>query len=155
MRILLVLLFMGTLKTDSYFDFRKSSPLDLLEFLSVKHDMNFFIINPDSVPNNWLRIEDCINLINKLESKRITTPVFSINSSVDMKYKIRTTEGVEALFMIESLRKNKKYPSELSSANFGVLKNGVLFPDTNLTNEVKLWFKTTKTRQNSNKNVDH
>lgn len=123
------------------FDFTKSSPLDLLDYLCQNSNENFFVVNSDSVPSNWLTIDAIPYLIDRIESERITTPVFSINAGVDLKYKIRTTEGVEALFMIESFRKNEKYPSDLSSSNCGDFKNGVFYPKKALVVEIKSWYR--------------
>lgn len=151
MKILLTLLLIGLMNCNSNFDFKKSTPLDFLDYLSVNSKEIFFAINPDSVPSNWLTVEDIPYLMNRIESKRITTPVFSINAGVDLKYKNRTTEGVEALFMIKSIRENKKYPSELSSMNCGILKNGVFYPDTALILEVKSWYEDNKKQPSEQK----
>lgn len=155
MRILSILFLIVFMNCDNSFDFKESPPLDLLNYLCEKSKENFFIVNPDSVPSNWLTIDDIPNLMNKIESERITTPVFSINAGIDLKYKNRTTEGVEALFMIESVRKNKKYPSALSSVNCGVLKNGIFYPDTILIIEVKSWYKNMKNNQPSEQKPGH
>lgn len=148
MRIILILFLSIFLNMGSNnFDFNKSSPLDLLDYLCKNPNENFFIINPDSIPINWIKIEHIPYLIERIESERISTPVFSINAGIDLKYKNRTTEGVEALFMIESYRKKEKYPSTLSSTNCGVLKNGIFYPNQALIIEVKSWYKKTKKNQ--------
>lgn len=145
MRIVLISFLLVFLNLNSSnFDFKKSSPLDLLDYLCKNPNENFFIVNPDSVPTNWLTIDNIPYLIERIESERITTPVFSINAGVDLKYKNRTTEGVEALFMIESFRKKEKYPSDLSSANCGVLKNGIFYPNQAIVIEVRAWYNNIK-----------
>lgn len=126
------------------FDFKKSSAIDLLDYLCNNPNERFFIVNPDSVPTNWLSKKDIHALMDRIESERITTPIFSINASVDLEYKNRTTEGVEALFMIESFRKNKKYPYDLSSQSCGIPKNGVFYPNQALIIEIKDWYKAFK-----------
>jgi len=136
------------------FDFKKSSPLDLLDYLCKNPNEIFFIVNPDSIPSNWLTIDNIPALMDRIESEKITTPVFSINAGVDLKYKNRTTEGVEALFMIESFRKKKKYPSDLSSEKCGVLKDGIFFPNQALIIEIKSWYNNIKINQPTKQTPD-
>ena len=142
--IFITIFLFNQINSNITFDFRKSSPLDLLDCLVVNSEDNFFAINPDSVPSAWLKKEDIPLLMKRIESEKITTPVFSTNAGVDLNYKNRTTEGVEALFMIKSIREKKRYPSALSSKGCGVLKNGIYYPDTTLIIEVKSWYKSFK-----------
>jgi len=144
MRILLAMFLILNASHNNDFDFKRSSPLDLLDYLCENSNDIFFIVNPDSIPSNWLTMDYVPYLIERIESERITTPVFSINAGVDLNHKNRTTEGVEALFMIESIRKNKQYPSALSSVNCGILKNNIFYPDKTLVLEVKSWYEKSK-----------
>lgn len=142
--IFITIFMFNQINSNITFDFGKSSPLDLLDCLVVNSEDNFFAINPDSVPSDWLTKEDIPLLMKRIESEKITTPVFSTSAGVDLNYKNRTTEGVEALFMIKSIRERKRYPSALSSTGCGVLKNGIYYPDTTLIFEVKSWYKSFK-----------
>jgi hypothetical protein len=137
--ILGILIIGCPLRLSERFDFKKNTPLDFLNYLANCDEMYYFV-NYDSIPINWLNLSFLPELMEKIDSKKITTPVFSTRYSTDLSYKTRTTEGVEALFMIESLHKGKKYPSELSSNTCGILVDTVFIPDTVLIKEIEIWF---------------
>jgi|GEM_PF-6613956 len=136
------LLFFSLSKEDiSMFDFHNKTPIAFLDCLVEDNQVDFVVVNNDSIPVGWVNFDLLPELMNRIESKRITAPVFSINAGVDLKRKTRTTEGVEALHLIESLRKEMAYPMLLSSENYGYLNNDVYYPDTILVSEIKQWYK--------------
>jgi hypothetical protein len=136
------LVFFSLSKQDiSMFDFQNTTPISFLDYLVENNQVNFVVVNNDSIPVGWVNFDLLPELMNRIESKRITAPVFSIYAGVDLNRKIRTTEGVEALHLIESLRRKMAYPMLLSSENYGYLNNHVFYPDTILVREIKQWYR--------------
>lgn len=139
--ILNIMLSFGSLPSELPFDFHQKTPIDFLDFLCANSEKSGYIVDSDLIPENWITDIQLEHLIERIGSHRITTPVYSINCSYSWyKFQIKTTEGVEALFLIDAVRKNKKYAASLSSHEFGKLENGIFYPDSVLVIEVQQWY---------------
>lgn len=144
LKLIILMLSLSQLNSINDFDFKKASPSEFLDYLCDNPDMNFLMIDPDEIPPNWLTLDEMEKLMSRIESNRITTPVYSAYASIDFKPKPRTSEGVEASFMIDCFRKNKRYPSDLNSQSYGIPLNGYYQPNPTLVSEVKVWYEKFK-----------
>lgn len=124
------------------FDFKKHDSIEFLDFLADNaNKLDLYMVNPNMIPENWVKDNDLNVLIERLESTRVLCPVYSIRANITHEYKIRSTEGLEALYILESVRSGLEYPMKNGSRNYGVFENGIYYPDPLRVMEVIKWFK--------------
>lgn len=121
------------------FSFKEHDPIDFLEYLKLNNNLHSYGVDKDSIPEGWIDEKVLPDLILRIESMKPTLAVYSINASIFHLQKIYSSEGVEAIFLIEGYRKNI-YPPSLGSYEYGVIKNNIIYPDEKKIKEIKKWW---------------
>ena len=96
-------------------------PVGFLEYLEIEHgNQRYVMLSPDehhqdnlfvinSVPRDWIGIDDIDTLLRLMDDTSPTSPVYSIYA--DMVPQSRpTTKGIEAVRLVQGFRR-KQYPS--------------------------------------------
>lgn len=116
-------------------------PIQFLDYLATNSGFLWCTVDQDSLDPDWIDSSSVAGLVERMGSKRTCTPVFSAEYSTDMSYKIRTTEGVEAAFLLESLRRKCRYPCGLGSFTVGVQKGNRIELRPAYVDSIQVWYR--------------
>ena len=137
------------MKNSAEFDFESSGPVEFLDFLGDEFKCrDFEMVVPFDLTNGWVKKEELQILVERLESKRITCPVYSSNAGIDLSFKPRSTEGLESYLIIEAFRTNSKYPMKSGSKDYGFFANEIYQLDSTKIKTVVLWYNQFKNKKN-------
>lgn len=116
-------------------------PVQFLDYLVTNSSFLWCIADRDSLDPDWIDSSSVAGLMERIGSKRTCTPVFSTEYNADISYKTRSTEGVEAAFLLESLRRKCRYPCGLGSFTVGVQKGDRIELCTAYVDSIQAWYR--------------